>query len=77
MIFEENVVESSPLNFAPFAEVVLRRGCEKIRFLRPQVFGVLRFFAAFTPTTYLYFLIAQAHKTPLPIHVDVFCELGR
>ncbi len=50
------------------------RGCEKIRFFRPQVFGVLRFFAAFTPTTHLYFLTAQACKTVLYQSVEVLCE---
>ncbi len=72
--FRRNRCHIFPLNFAPFAELVLRRGCEKIRFLRPQVFGVLRLFAAFTSTTHLYFLTAQAYKTGLHESVEVLCE---
>ena len=50
---------------------------QEIRFFRPQVFGVLRFFAAFNFAHTLIARSLKAHKAPLPIHVDLFCKLGR
>ncbi len=52
----------------------LQRGCEKIRFLRPQVFGVRRFFAALDFAHTLIARSLKAYKAPLPIDVDVFCK---
>ncbi len=64
---------STPVPLRACEKMPRPRGSEKIRFLRPQVFGVRRFFAAFASAHTLITRSLKVHKAPLSILVDLFC----